>query len=89
MLQGDPLRYCAVCYFTAAALGNGDNRTGRQTWPLIRPYRLRLIIHIMLQVALPQKEDYASTYEANGISAPKVLFELADEGFRYDLRRNL
>ena len=37
-------------------------------------HALRLIIHIMVEWALPQKSDYEPTYEADAISAPKCIF---------------
>ncbi len=36
-------------------------------------YPLRLIIHIMSGRALPHKGGYGAIYEANGVSAPKVI----------------
>jgi len=35
-------------------------------------HSVRLIIHIMLDKALPQNSDYLRTFEANGISAPQI-----------------
>ena len=50
----------------------GEVREFQATTVITRPGVLRLIIHIMLAVALPQNSQIDIGFEANRVSAPKV-----------------